>query len=99
MSKQSAAIVVADINKCKEVFNDRGFHDDGKHVFSVVFGRKGFMVKSSGVVDIKSVDTDFLNDRGSSVGIKAGDGTNPIGGKGGHIVLEVGYGVHNKESE
>jgi len=70
-----------------------GCSESDLYSLTVDNGRKGFQVNSSSFIQLRAGDNAFMNDRGFSVDIKAGNGTNPVGGKGGHIKLQAGNGV------
>ena len=59
-------------------------------------GKKGFKVKLSYAITLKVGDSDFLNNHGCVVNIKAGHRMKPIGWKGGNIVLQAGKSVGQK---
>ena len=74
--------------------SDDGCHSSG--LFNVTIDGNLFDVNSAGSIALRSANTDRANQKGSEIVIKSGDGTNPVGGSGGDVVLESGSGSGGK---
>ena len=70
--------------------NDDGCHENGRH--SLTFDGEAYRVRSAGKVAIEAADSDGGNGEGSEIFLRAGDGTNPVGGSGGDVLIFAGDG-------
>mmetsp|Transcript_37207 Transcript_37207/g.55671 ORF Transcript_37207/g.55671 Transcript_37207/m.55671 type:complete len:162 (+) Transcript_37207:620-1105(+) len=74
--------------------NDDGCRESGLH--SLTLDGSFFDVKSAGPVSISAGNSDRGESQGSEIMIKAGDGTNTVGGAGGDFFIFGGQGSGGK---
>lgn len=74
--------------------SDDGCRESGEYLIDI--DGETVVVKSAGPVVVEAGNSDVGNGNGSDLSFKSGDGVNPVGGTGGDVFVQAGYGAGGK---